>query len=202
MTIFFNPIKKEDLVKIERDRSIRILLGISILFTVVVALAIAAQGSQAQAMALPAQKVDLIRSGNLPFDLLATETITSHIFLPGVLNQWFTPCGAIPYLVSPADGSTITSNSTLVFDGGYRGDDLNWLEIEFNPNSSFVGTGKSYVYQPAAMLWQQEISFFNLTPGKWYWRTSIWCNGPGWPPPPGYGYVQSPFSQVWSFTLK
>lgn len=120
------------------------------------------------------------------------------IYLAGVVNSWTSPCGSIPFLVSPLDESHVISTTLFAFDGGYRGGGYDWLEIDFSSNPNFT-TGTAYYFQPAGKYWWQPIGNY-VSDGLWYWRASLWCNGPGWPPPPD-GYVHGPFSEVWSFTV-
>ncbi len=125
------------------------------------------------------------------------------IFLSSVLRDWVTPCGVIPILVSPPDGSRVPASSKLVFDGRYqpRGS-WNWLVLEVRQNADFTGEGITLYNQPASGVWEQVIEDLEIPPGRYYWRTSVTCNGPGWPPSPGAHYDQSPFSEVWTFSFQ
>jgi hypothetical protein len=107
-------------------------------------------------------------------------------------------------LIEPLDGSNVSLDTIIKFDGG--GKDLynDWVRVYYSENSDFSGGVYAIVYQPASLysMTLDEFDQYNvLTPGKWYWRADLCCNGPGFPPPPE-GYEHSPFTEVWSFTLK
>lgn len=135
---------------------------------------------------------------------LPVNDLPMLIYFSVVLDDWLPPCGSIPILINPADGSTATSSTIFRFDGQGPDPNSDWVELEFNTLEDFTGTGISYYFQPAS-LWEISLADIDvagyLTPGAWYWRTSLWCNGSGWPPPPT-GYEHSPFTEVWSFTLE
>jgi len=147
---------------------------------------------------------DLLGQGILPtsnpleFRITGKEAQANLDFMPIVRHHWTPPCDGIPYLIGPPDGSQIGYVTMLVLDGGYRGGGYDWLEVEFSKTPDFTDSSGHYL-QPAGKRWELGLGDYNLEPGKWYWRASIWCHGPGWPPPP-VGYEQSPYSQVWSFT--
>lgn len=187
---------------LKKTYALFICVGMGLLLTVFILGSASVQ--RARAEVLHQQKPDYqpVSEQKLPeFLLIPSDPITYYIFLPSSLNIWSSPCGVIPHQVSPTNGSTVTSESDLVFEGGYSDDINDWLELEYNTSPDFTGDGSSRIYQPAGELWTEAISTLKLEPGIWYWRTSIWCNGPDWPPPPD-NYDHSHFSETWSFTLK
>ena len=134
-------------------------------------------------------------------DVRSTETITYYIYLPALSGPWVPPCGGIPVLTSPQNGATVTKATTFVMDGSKAGGQ--WLQLDFSTSSNFTGVVQTSYLQPAGP-WSRPLSdfasFWDPTPAVYYWRTSVWCGGPGWPPPP-VGYNQSPYSETRWFTL-
>ncbi|MFC1997761.1 BMP family ABC transporter substrate-binding protein [Chloroflexota bacterium] len=139
-----------------------------------------------------------IISGTINID----ETCRSYIYLPLIFNDWDPRYAVMPQLISPADDSVVGSDVKLVFKADYDADITDWIELELNQNPDFSGTSVSMFHQPADMLWESEIDEVGLGAGKWYWRTNIWFDGPGWPDLPPDDYTQGSYSEVWSFTLE
>ncbi len=131
------------------------------------------------------------------------QAVNTFIFLPVIYNKWTAPCGTVPFLVSPPDGTHVTMSSSLGYDGGYRNGPIgDWIELEFSQNSNF-GNSHSIFSQPADQYWATRIDFVGELPlGKYYWRVSLWCNGPSRFSVPPNGYDHSPFSEVRTFILE
>ncbi len=121
----------------------------------------------------------------------------NKLFIPILMSGGIPPCGSIPNLLLPADGSTVTLSTKFKLDGHGKIND--WLELDF------IGETEQGTFLQPAGLWDISLGELglgsNLTPGTWHWRASLWCNGPGWPPPPE-GYDHSPYSEMRSFTLQ
>jgi hypothetical protein len=138
-------------------------------------------------------------------DISANPDATNTIFLPGVLLD-YAPCIVVPNLISPANGSTVnTLTPILTFDGGSETQpNATWLEVDLSTDPEFKESYPTFphIYQPAQKLWVYEISEDNpMEPGIYYWRAALWCNGPGWPPPPNPGEILGQYSQTQSFTV-
>jgi hypothetical protein len=127
----------------------------------------------------------------------ANQTYENVYFLPLARVRWAPPCGGVPYLISPADGSQVSYATMLVLDGGYRDGDQDLLEIEVSRDPDFRDRS-SRLFKPAGKRWELNIWVLPVAPGLWYWRASVWCQGDDLQRQPT-GYEQSPYSQVWSF---
>jgi hypothetical protein len=91
--------------------------------------------------------------------------------------------------------------TSLTMDGGVQArGGYNWLNLEVSQGPNFSVLEVNIYNQPADGIEDWLIENLQISQGTWYWRGSVWCNGPGWPPPPN-GYDRSPFSDVWTFTL-
>ena len=147
------------------------------------------------------QNKEITMRVNHPLELrnIKPKAQTNIVFLP-IVTQWISPCGVIPFLINPPNGSHVTAETMIILDGGYRGGGYDWLGYEFSQIPDFANRRGGYL-QPAGKYWELRLGNYHLEPGRWYWRASIWCNGPGWPPPPD-SYEQSPYSDVWSFILE
>ena len=151
------------------------------------------------------QMVNELRGISVSYQNKINSSLSStSIYLPSVVYNWIPPCGTIPLLIEPLDGSIVSLDTIIKFDG--RGKDLynDWVGVYYSENKDFSGEVYAIAYQPAnsySMTLDEFDQYNVLTPEKWYWRADLWCNGPGFPPPPE-GYKNSPFTEVWSFTLK
>jgi hypothetical protein len=120
-------------------------------------------------------------------------------YLPVVRVEWEPPCGGVPFLISPPDGSDFDSTFKMVLDGGYRAGSNDWLEVEVSGSPDFENSIKRY-YQPAGKRWEFPFWIYFYGTTRWHWRALVWCQGPGGTLPPA-GYLHSAYSQVWSFTI-
>jgi hypothetical protein len=192
---------EEDIPMINRKLTICVIFSISMFIAILCFVNTSARDVEAKAIAQANQiAVESMSISQLyKISIAASVAITNSVFLPVVDSNWSSPCGGLPFLISPSDGSHVTSQTQLVLDGGYRGGNFDWLEYEFSETPDFTTSSSAYL-QPAGKHWELMLGNYGLEPGVWYWRASVWCSGPGWPPPPN-GYTRSPFSEVWSFIL-
>lgn len=136
----------------------------------------------------------------------ASNRVQYFLYLSGASRN-FAACDVTPNLFSPANGSTLTIHTpTFIFDGGSRPvANPTWLQFDLSQDSDFttmVGFYPSY-FQPAQHDWKFTVAPADaLEPGTYYWRAALWCNGPGWPPPPNPGEIRGPYSEVFTFTIQ
>lgn len=133
---------------------------------------------------------------------LSNEQVQYVVYLGGVSRN-HAQCGVIPNLFSPPDGSILNTNTpTLVFNGGNQPQaNATWLQLDLSQDPDFATMYFTHYLQPAQEDWEYEI-LDTLEPGTYYWRAALWCNGPGWPPPPNPGEIRGPFSGARSFTIQ
>lgn len=129
-----------------------------------------------------------------------------QVFLGGVSRN-HAQCGVAPNLYSPANGSRLaTSTPTFIFDGGTRHQaNATWLQFDVSQDPNFADYYDFYplYFQPAQHDWVYPVAPGDaMEPGTYYWRAALWCNGPGWPPPPNPGEIRGPYSEIWSFTIE
>jgi hypothetical protein len=185
-----------------KEKFLYVALSLSFILLSLLVWGFSAQHVQGSAGAdlsqVPGQGTSLSKS---QFDVRSAEIITFYIYLPALSGPWVPPCGGIPVLTSPQNGANVTMATTFEMDGSKAGGQ--WLQLDFSTSSNFTGFLKTSYLQPAGP-WSKPLSEFTIfwtpTPGVYYWRTSVWCGGPGWPPPP-VGYNQSPYSETRWFTL-
>jgi hypothetical protein len=167
------------------------LIGCLVLSVLLIGTFLAVQASSPQQLTDPSE---------------ASDRIQHFLFLSGVSRD-FAACDVTPNLYSPSDGSRLTTTTpTFHFNGGIRPvANPTWLQFDLSQDPDFaamVGHYPSY-FQPAQKDWQITIGPADaLEPGTYYWRASLWCNGPGWPPPPNPGEIRGPYSEVFSFTIQ
>jgi hypothetical protein len=154
-------------------------------------------------VALPIQAFSPVQSSDPG---AVTDRNQYQIYLGGVSKNR-AACGVVPNLISPADGSTLTTSvPTFVFNGGSRPQaNATWLQFDLSQKPNFSEDYDFYplYFQPAQKDWVYQVSPGDaIPPGTYYWRAALWCNGPGWPPPPNPGEVRGPYSKVFSFTIQ
>ena len=152
---------------------------------------------------LPAQAGSPVQ----PADLETSNDQKEYQIYLGGVSKDHAQCGVIPNLYSPSDGSTLsTSTPTFIFDGGTRSQaNSTWLEFDLSQDPNFTSMYATYpsYFQPAQKDWVYPIASADaMEPGTYYWRAALWCNGPGWPPPPNPGEIRGSYSAVWSFTIE
>ena len=120
-------------------------------------------------------------------DITLTTVFTTY--LPAVLNGY--PCGTIPTLSSPSNGSSLTSLIPLFrWDGGYNPNATAiHVDVGLDSDLTQIFTWVEF-YAPVQGPGTYRFSY-NFTPATtYYWRAFLKCGE----------NTQGPYSETWSFT--
>lgn len=127
-------------------------------------------------------------TGNLGHTSEITFTPAFTIYLPGALKG-YGGCSTIPALISPTDGSNLSTLIPLLrWDSG-NAPHVTALRLQIAQDPDFARKVSSLWYGMATGVGAWRFPF-NLDPATtYYWRAWLLC-----------GETEGPYSEVWSFT--